>query len=427
MLTLYPLYGNIRIWVLHTFILLLPLNTWLENYPMIASTDILLISMLIVLLGEKVLGDSQLSKGDIYSTVVLSFLGVAFFSFLFSHYPKRGFWATFGIAKFVFLFLYIRKYVDSLGILKRTVKVFILSSIIPAFYGLITGWHTVASLLRHYSIPQYLRVQAGFPGGAIEFTYFILTVLSFILALWFTKLSFNYRLLLGFIAVINLLSFAVTFTRNGYISLGVGLLTFIILLNRRNIWRIVGAVLGLIMILVILPIPQLIVSRFSSLFSPSSDPSIMARPMLWKGAVTLFLRHPILGVGTGAFSFAFRNEYLPHSLINSLPIFASAHNITFNTMADLGLAGIILLFGLVFIYGRSLLKAYSKTNEIILKPIIMGLILIGVISLTFGLSDFVWWSQRSGTLTGFILGIMATTFKIAESSYGITSSKAVKT
>lgn len=414
LLVLHPFYNNKKLWVLHAFILLLPNNTWLESSPMITTTDFFVIVMGAIILGDYALGAMNTkSKNDLRKYILLLFLA-SILSVIFAHYPKRALGHLWIFIKLTVLFYYVQFYILDISALRSTAKVFVLSGIVPAFYGILTRKDTLLSLMEHYKIPLYLRSQGSFAGGTVEFTYYIVIMFGFLLTIYISRKSLKERIFYGSIIGLYLLTLAITFTRNGYLALITCLLTVIWLKSQGKVWGVL--IFGIICtgFLLILPIPQLIVSRFLSLFAPTSDPSIMARPMLWMGAIKIFKDNPLFGVGIGNFGMVFRRGYCP--VLFRYVLYSSAHNIILNTLADMGIVGIISIILLLWNNGKQLLKVYLNSGQSEINIIVLGLIATGISVLTFGLSDFVWINQRSGTITGLLLGLMAVSVKIFEST-----------
>lgn len=425
MLWLLPLYKNRRLWILHTFIILLPNNTWVESHAMVTTTDIFIIIMGAILLGDYALGSLEpSSRKNSLNKYILLFFTVSIISVLFARFPKQAIWQLWTSIKLLILFFYVQRYLDGLSALSSTARTFVFSGIVPAIYGIITYKKPLISLIQQYKVPQYLRASGSFLGGPVEFTYYIVLMFGLLIALIISRKTLHERILYISIIALYLITLGTTFTRNGYISLVACLLTVIWFQNRGKVLRPLFFIMMGICLILILPLPKLVVSRFLSLFSPTNDVSIMARPMLWKGAIQIFQNHPLVGVGIGNFGMVFRNEgYCPPYF--KFTLFSSAHNIIFETLADMGLVGLITLGLIIWNYSRGLLRVYMDAVDKEKKIAILGLIATGVSALIFGLSDFVWINQRSGTITGLILGLMAVSIRIHESKLADSSYKAL--
>ena len=101
-----------------------------------------------------------------------------------------------------------------------------------------------------------------------------------------------------------LLSMVLTMSRNVYISLVVAVILYAIFLDRKSLIYIT---IILIIIWFILPVPYK--ARIYSIFQPADDVNI-GRLVMWKTGWTMFLDHPVLGIGDCNF-IEFYQKYKP--------------------------------------------------------------------------------------------------------------------
>lgn len=187
----------------------------------------------------------------------------------------------------------------------------------------------------------YTFAQSGY------ITYSLLLVLSIIL------MSFGYRsvtrsrdrMLLAVLMVLNIATVAMLNGRIGYLAL-VLLSPFIAvnLIGGRRWWLIAMACFALIGILALSPAVQqriALAGKESMLYGIGSDKardtSVGIRLALWKGAVSAFAEHPVLGVGIDGYPVIMRRLFPAWNVPMSNP-----HNYYLYVAATYGLLGLVL-------------------------------------------------------------------------------------
>ena len=93
-----------------------------------------------------------------------------------------------------------------------------------------------------------------------------------------------------------------------------------------------------------------VADRLMSIFSHSeADTSVSMRMDMWEAAIAMFVDHPVLGIGWGAFKHVYPvyNELIQEAGI----VIFHAHNMYLNVLAETGMAG--LGFGLWFFFGNA--------------------------------------------------------------------------
>jgi O-antigen ligase len=231
---------------------------------------------------------------------------------------------------------------------------------------------------------NYFRIPSTFY-DANHLPPFISTGLFFFLG--FSFLAKNIKQKLGFLAlglVLALVS-VLTFSRSGFLGMAVGSLTFGLLSLRKGFGKkllpIVLALLvfvGGVLYLSHQTHYSLVDRMFKSLFDPA-EKSTVAHYELLLGEWELFLDNPILGVGYGGFSEAFRaSEHSKgHTWIDPVKdIRLPAHSIWLETLAETGVVGFIpyLLFMLLVTQQlfRGLSRASTERDKIYLMAFVSG-------------------------------------------------------
>jgi O-antigen ligase len=97
-----------------------------------------------------------------------------------------------------------------------------------------------------------------------------------------------------------------------------------------------------------------------SLFSAgTTETSVGARFLMWKGALTMFLSHPFLGVGTGDYKIGLSELVASGALPPFVSHFNQPHNMYLFTLATNGLIGfsaLLFIFYRIFRYAAGLIR-----------------------------------------------------------------------
>ncbi|HEY3202261.1 MAG TPA: O-antigen ligase family protein [Thermoanaerobaculia bacterium] len=168
------------------------------------------------------------------------------------------------------------------------------------------------------------------------------------------------RLFAAALAIVLSAGLLLAGSRSGLVVAGVGLLVVILGSRGPKRLRPVLALLGLALIAAIglfllRGARGSVGSRLSEVFDPrlTAEYRASARPLLWRGAVRLFERHPATGAGLGAFSW-----HLPDLLAEegrSLPVRDNPGNGYLQALAETGAIGFLLTmaFALGLVLPRS--------------------------------------------------------------------------
>jgi O-antigen ligase len=161
-----------------------------------------------------------------------------------------------------------------------------------------------------------------------------------------------------------------------------------------------------------------VLERSSTINTDLSEDSQAARVRFWKGAILMFLDHPLLGVGYDNFGFQFIAHYQFHveGMDKILTKEPSHHNTVYGTMGELGIVGIGLWAALNLTAVANLvftMKRQSEYGAVMAQSVLISLITIiiygfvqvvdnqKIMWVLLGLSDAarrltLWELQRSG-------------------------------
>ena len=155
---------------------------------------------------------------------------------------------------------------------------------------------------------------------------------------------------------------------------------------------------------------NLMISTLKAYETGNVESSVGYRLQLWKGAIYIFKKHPILGVGKGKFQEAASQLATQEIIAHGPTIHKHAHNEILFMMAEFGIPGLIVL--LVFYFGTFIhFYRYRKHKDITIKTAAyMGLIL-GVGLVVFGLTEVIFIKVKEigffVVMTCLFLGIIA--------------------
>jgi O-antigen ligase len=122
-------------------------------------------------------------------------------------------------------------------------------------------------------------------------------------------------------------------------------------------------------------IPQATFDRLSTFSTSISGNDLGGRTRLWKESFEIFLKHPILGIGSNALS-------------STGQLGAFAHNTFLSIMAELGLVGLTLFLSVLLIV---FLQAIKQPNTfLVLWMTVLAVWFIGVYTLTWEYTKATW-------------------------------------
>lgn len=238
------------------------------------------------------------------------------------------------------------------------------------------------SWLVNISGQTYLRSISLFPDPHMFAFYLGLVIpLAMAFLLFAGSLSFSRRTKI-FLAILNIILFLalfLTFSRAGYLGAFFGVGAFILLSWRffeARIKSIIGAIF-IIFILAMLASPNLVLSRFYSVFN-LKEGSNSERLANWQNAFKIIQDAPLTGVGVGAYALA-----LDPRSPERTPV--SAHNTYLDIAAEMGIPAFLVWLGLLFAGVKRLISLSAAGAA---SPF--------ALTLSLGLSgSLVWFSAQS--------------------------------
>lgn len=185
------------------------------------------------------------------------------------------------------------------------------------------------------------------------------------------------RILIGFAVILTLLALLLTGSRGGWLSLAAGIFVFGLLAGvafRRTRLAVAAGVGALALILLVaLAVPPLRARVLGSL--SGQQHSNMFRYLTWQGTETMAADHPWLGVGPGAFEFAYP-RYAKGGFTRM------AHQNYLQTAAEMGIPGAIafvwMLGAFFWLAGKAFRRLRDREGRLLGAGCIAGVLVFCV-------------------------------------------------
>ena len=255
----------------------------------------------------------------------------------------------------------LRATVSFLGLLGLTVVIGLLERryLLLAWAGFVFG--AALSVPAAYILPlpadSDMAVSGRFgPAGADPNTYSLLVAIAFFAA-YFALLR-RHTIIAYLLAPVFLYGIFATGSRTGLIALVATplLALFVPRLGARLGWRtlsmyVLGATAIAVIVLAIPSVGEPALERYMTVSQIKSEETWNGRWCNWEGALDIIASHPILGVGAGNYAEAaleYSESVQAHSASKG-ELAGVAHNMFLGVASQLGLVGLILFLGLLFL------------------------------------------------------------------------------
>ncbi len=257
-----------------------------------------------------------------------------------------------------------------------------LSVLFVSSYGLIDyfkGTNSVFGILRPVQYHGRLGGTYVCPNhcsGFFEISFFV-----FLACLFVRKINTGYKIIIGYILALVVLSLFLCKSRGGLAGMLTGMVIFFIFVirERKRNFLVGLSVILAVMIIIGIAFSPIIIERFSNL---SSDTSVNTRITIWKDTLILIKQRPLAGFGLGSYKWVY-------PAVRSMGMSRDinfAHNDYLHTWAELGIFGLALVLWFIFAYFRISIKSIggisSSTKRFLLYGVLSGITVILVHSLT---------------------------------------------
>jgi probable O-glycosylation ligase (exosortase A-associated) len=294
------------------------------------------------------------------------FFGVMLASFPGSFYKTATMDKILEVVRIVYMTYLIVHLVDTLPRVRKFMFTMVL----------IMGGLSTTIVLRYFLFPETRQVYGGGSGGIAggflgdgnDYALAQNVILPWAIALYSTASRATLKLALLYAILIGALAVAVTFSRGGFMGLVAVLGSYYLLWVVRNRAFARGVLYGFILLTVSVVAfmafaPEQFRNRIESVSEYEEDESAQGRLDAWGAALRMVQDHPIFGVGAGAFTTAYGTKYFPHDA--TAQNWREAHSVLFQTMGELGLAGLVALYGMFL---SILFLAYRLRNTVLPFP-----------------------------------------------------------
>ncbi len=263
----------------------------------------------------------------------------AFISAIFAQKPELAVHGGFDFLKMYILFLIVatdfldKKSIKSIGI------IVIVSTAIGAIWG-----------ITEYATGKSATIELHSVGHVNHSAIYL--ALALVLAIPFLRLLEGRpeKIFISLSSVIILISLILTGSRATILGITAALIVMFIFTKgkKQSAYAFTAVIAAAVIISISVPDLQLLQKNTSL-----SDMSLIHRIKLWENAWEMFTLHPVVGVGAKHFKF-----------YNTLDSGSHAHNLYFNTVAQLGIVGFISLASLFYLIIKSL-KAYNNRESLL--------------------------------------------------------------
>lgn len=205
-----------------------------------------------------------------------------------------------------------------------------------------------------------------------DYAMHLVMVFPLLISFFFIARNIIMRLILVMTSILLLSNVIFTFSRGGFVGLGVVIFfSFIILIMQKRIKPIGAMALLFSFILLLSFIPARYWTRMLTILNPS-EASASARLESWKAGFNMMKDHPIIGVGLGAFphEYALRASLAADEFKVKIPRFA--HNSYIQVGAEIGVIGLTFFLLLILFSFRDILRAqriFREKNEVVLSEL----------------------------------------------------------
>jgi O-antigen ligase len=325
-------------WPLYAYLFLLPLQNLQTGYmPNLGGgLNFLNVGFLFALLGAWYCRGTLTRWSSVHAWVV-AYLAYGVFSLYLGYIHVQSDTADhFGVLKDSSLAVMLLFLVQMSATGWTEIRRLIVAMLLPLPYTLRVVWDQHNSVSSwHYS--DNLRISGTFSMlGANEFAAFCVTMAVLVFALLLAaKLSNTWRVLLAGALACALLGVMWMYSRAGYVTLLLGMLSVVLLWRGR--WKMV---LPLVAAALIVPqmMPESVVERFDSttIEAGKRDESTEMRFEFWQIAWDNFTERPLFGSGFHTFH---HHEINPHNM--------DTHNFFMRELAEKGIAGFVITAGML--------------------------------------------------------------------------------
>lgn len=212
------------------------------------------------------------------------------------------------------------------------------------------------------------RVNATFIDPNIFARYLDISILGTVLLL--LRRQWPLRIWTALALLIQVAALGVTFSRTAWLILLFGLLILFITTTKHWKTRLNALGVGMLGVAALFLIPS-IRARFDTLFAGLS--ALGQREFLIKGGWSMFIEHPLTGVGLGNFQWAIEHPY--HYLVPWSDAVTRSHTSVVTVAAEMGILGIIGMLAFLLLIAGMNLRVTNQINPYA-QAVLIGIFVI---------------------------------------------------
>lgn len=292
----------------------------------------------------------------------------------------------------------------------NVINVFLLSSAVTGIYGILK-YFLFEDFHPEWTDPAFAdsisgRATASFGNPNIYAVYLIVAIIFSLLSMINSASGAGTALYFAALAI-NVTALVLTWTRGAWAALVLSLFAILIIKSVRAP-KLLLIPLGLVPIGLAF-IPDSVTERFLSIFN-LADSSIASRLSVWRSSINMFADNVFLGVGMGEESF--REEFLrfsedgvtaPHS-----------HNILLEIGCEAGVFALLLFVMLLLTRIRHMASYAKLLKHSTLRPAAIMTFVATFALLTFGMTDYIWYSSTMAFLFFLVFGLGSASLRISK-------------
>lgn len=207
--------------------------------------------------------------------------------------------------------------------------------------------------------------------------------------------------------LLTLFTLILTKSRGSFMGVGVGLLALGVWWDRRFLWAIPAAALGLFVAVQVWggeALGQLALRM--DIVGGGVTGTMQGRMEVWQRAIYMIQDFPYTGIGIGTFDKV-ANVMYPFFLLGPEAKVTHAHNTLLEVGVDLGIPGLVAYVALLTCFVVAAWRAYHALSDRALQALIVGLACGMLAHQVFGLTDAFLLGTKPGVVMWAFLGLMA--------------------
>ena len=227
------------------------------------------------------------------------------------------------------------------------------------------------------------RIYSTFENPNVYGTYLLLAIPLTAACIIYVKRTFYKLCAIGITGMLLLNLFA-TYSRGCYVALAVGIVVFVLIMNKQLIVLLIPALFASLFVL-----PATVVSRIFGIFN-MADTSTAFRLNIWRGSLRMLGDFWPMGVGQG--EYAFNRVYTYYSL--GAIFTPHSHNLFLQIFLETGIVGFLVFLGVLACFYRAQANFLRRVKEFKLRVMSAAMVAAVTGFLFQGVFDYAFYNYR---------------------------------